>query len=126
MPARGNRSLSAPAKFQGERIGPGDRGPRASLGLVRELTRSPHPSLLPDDFMLVLMNRSQVETLRQFGKGCGVVCFDSIPGSTGVLSDFQLTSLMVGGERGEGVPVAFCVCLTGRISKLWRSSHWRR
>ncbi|XP_068087050.1 uncharacterized protein [Anabrus simplex] len=56
-----------------------------------------------DDFVLIIMTSAQESLLKQFGNK--KICIDSTHGTNQY--DFQLTSLLVVDEYGEGIPVAF-------------------
>ena len=62
--------------------------------------------LSKDDFMLVLIGEPQAVVLKKFCGPHRVVALDSIPGTN--CYHFQLTTLMVLDEHGEGFPGAFC------------------
>jgi len=75
---------------------PGEEGPNASVdGRIGQ-----------DDFMMVLMNDMQVYMLQRYGPH-RVNCIDSTRRTIGF--NFQLTTLMVIDDYGEGFPVAFCI-----------------
>src|SRR5262249_13409215 len=59
-----------------------------------------------DDFMLVIMSSAQVSGLRKFAGQNKEVALDSTHGTNSY--NFQLTTLLVIDEHGEGFPVAFC------------------
>lgn len=59
-----------------------------------------------NDFMLVIMSPAQVAGLRLFGRRGKEVALDSTHGTNAY--DFQLTTLLVIDEHGEGFPAAFC------------------
>jgi len=67
---------------------------------------SQHGRLAVKDFILVLMNDVQVHMLQQYGH-YRVNCMDSTHGTNAY--DFQLTTLLVIDDYGEGFPVAFCI-----------------
>jgi len=59
-----------------------------------------------DDFMIVLMNDVQVHLLQMYGHH-RVNCIDSTHKTNGY--NFQLTTLLIIDNNGEGFPVAFCI-----------------
>ena len=58
------------------------------------------------DFMLVIMNDIQVAWLKHFGGPMKEVALDSTHGTNEY--NFQLTTLLVVDDHGEGLPAAFC------------------
>jgi len=62
--------------------------------------------LADTDFVLALMNDVQVHMLQKYGHH-RVNCMDSTHGINAY--DFQLTTLLVIDDYGEGFPVAFCI-----------------
>lgn len=58
--------------------------------------------LLESDFCLILMNNLQAKMLQKFGSN--IVCIDNTHGLN--MYDFELTTLMILDEFGEGFPVA--------------------
>lgn len=61
-----------------------------------------HEKLQINDFLLIMMNHSQEEMFKKFGSD--IVAIDSTHGLNNY--DFELTTLMVVDEFGEGFPVA--------------------
>lgn len=55
-----------------------------------------------NDFIFIFMNESQLNMLKSFGQN--IVCVDSTHGLNGY--DFELTSLLIVDDFGEGFPVA--------------------
>jgi len=82
----GDRSLVRYIKFQG------------SVDEQRDLAA--------DDFMLVIMTEAQIAVLKQLYKPNHEVAMDSTHGTNAY--DYQLTTLMIIDEHGEGFPAAFC------------------
>ena len=82
----GERSIVRYVKFQGE------------ADTVRGLSA--------DDFMLVLMSEAQIVALLNLYRPLKEVAMDSTHGTNAY--DYQLTTLMVVDEHGEGYPAAFC------------------
>ena len=62
-------------------------------------------NLTVDDFLLGIQTEFQRDLLKQFGSEA--VCMDSTHGTNHY--DFQLTTLLIVNEWGEGVPVAWLV-----------------
>jgi len=58
------------------------------------------------DFMLIIMSAAQVAGLQQLYRPMSEVALDSTHGTNAY--DYQLTTLMVVDEHGEGFPAAFC------------------
>lgn len=86
--------------------------------LVKEFGKNPHspvlfykeqfvdqPPLCNDDFMLIVMSESQREALKSFGHKS--IHIDSTHGTNSYA--FNLTTLVVIDEFGEGYPAAFCI-----------------
>lgn len=63
-------------------------------------------ALKMEDFMLVLMSEAQLAALNKFGGPLREVAMDSTHGTNAY--NFQLTTLMVIDDHGEGYPAAFC------------------
>jgi len=59
-----------------------------------------------DDFMLIIMSETQLAVLQKLYKPNSEVALDSTHGTNGY--DYQLTTLMLIDEHGEGFPAAFC------------------
>ena len=57
-----------------------------------------------EDFALVLQTPTQTEMLKEFGK---IICIDSTHGTNGY--DFNLITILVIDEFGEGFPVGWCI-----------------
>lgn len=72
------------------------------------ITSEIYPELRSEDFFLVLMNDAQLEVLKQFGGDC--ICIDGTHAFEHVSSDFQLFSLMVLDNVGQGFPCSFLFC----------------
>ena len=85
-----------------------------------------------DDFVLILQAPLQCAMMKEFGNN--IICVDSTHKTTGY--DFQLTTVMIVDEYGEGYPVSWCLSnredqillthyfehlkkKTGRISPEW-------
>ena len=66
-----------------------------------------------NDFMLVIMTEVQRNLLQLFGPG-KINCVDSTHGTNQY--DFQLTTLLIVDDHGEGFPVAFC--FSNRVDSL--------
>lgn len=64
-----------------------------------------YPQLMSDDFLLIIMNAGQRDTLKQFGNDC--VCLDGSYGTNQY--GLHLHSLMVLDDLRQGFPCAFCV-----------------
>ena len=64
------------------------------------------PSLKSTDFILVLQTPMQREMLLKFG--ANVICMDDTHGTNSY--DFNLISIVVVDEFGEGCPVGWCLC----------------
>ncbi|XP_022169811.1 uncharacterized protein LOC111033408, partial [Myzus persicae] len=58
-----------------------------------------------NDFMLIIMTETQIEVLKKFSSG--KLCIDSTHGTNQY--NFNLTTIVVIDEFGEGYPAAFCV-----------------
>ena len=65
------------------------------------------PGLLPSDFILCLQTCTQRRFMLQFGTN-RIVCLDSTHGTTQY--DFNLITVLVVDDFGEGNPVAFMIC----------------
>lgn len=65
---------------------------------------STHERLNKEDFCLVMMNKSQEDMFKQFGSN--IIAIDSTHGLNGY--DFELTTIMVVDNFGEGFP---CACM---------------
>jgi len=65
------------------------------------------PGLLPSDFILCLQTCTQRRFMLQFGTN-KIVCLDSTHGTTQY--DFNLITVLVVDDFGEGNPVAFMIC----------------
>ena len=63
-------------------------------------------SLRADDFVLIIMSEAQIAVLQQLYKPNDEVAMDSTHGTNAY--DYQMTTLMVIDEHGEGFPAAFC------------------
>jgi len=72
--------------------------------------------LMSDDFMLVLMADVQIVGLRQFAGPMKEVALDSTHGTNEY--NFQLTTLIVIDDHGEGYPAAFCYSNTVTESSM--------
>ncbi len=73
------------------------------------------------DFVLVLQTQLQRQMLKSFGPN-RVVCADATHGTNSY--DFQLISLLVVDEFGEGFPVAWC--LSNRTDQILLTHFFRR
>ena len=71
----------------------------ATVGINRGLDR--------DDFALVIQTNLQAEVLRQCGDN-KVICVDATHGTNSY--NFQLVSVLVIDEFGEGFPAGWCIC----------------
>lgn len=71
-------------------------------GVVMEDT----PDLVDEDFALMLMNTAQAEILSKYGADC--VCIDGTHGLNNY-NNFELNTLLVLDELGEGFPCAFLI-----------------
>ena len=88
-------------------------------------TPLPEPSLPvieEKDFILVIQTPLQAAMLKEFGNN--IILIDSTHRTTGY--DFQLITIVVVDELGEGYPIAWClsnredqIVLTGTISPSW-------
>lgn len=58
-----------------------------------------------NDFMLVILTETQIEVLKKFSSG--KLCIDSTHGTNQY--NFNLTTIVVIDEFGEGYPAAFCI-----------------
>jgi len=58
-----------------------------------------------NDFMLIILTETQKEVLKKFGSG--KLCIDSTHGTNQY--NFNLTTIVVIDEFGEGYPAAFCI-----------------
>jgi hypothetical protein len=64
---------------------------------------SPYCELRTEDFLLIIMNDAQLETLKKYGSDC--ICIDSTHGLNAY--NFELTTLMVLDELRQGFPCLF-------------------
>jgi hypothetical protein len=64
---------------------------------------SPYCELRTEDFLLIIMNDAQLETLKKYGSDC--ICIDSTHGLNAY--NFELTRLMVLDELRQGFPCLF-------------------
>ena len=64
------------------------------------------PNLHTRDFALAIQSPFQTEMLKLFGPG-KVICIDATNGTNGY--DFQLVTILVVDEFGEGYPVGWCL-----------------
>ena len=70
--------------------------------------------LADDDFMLVIMSEAQTAGLLQLYRPLKEVAMDSTHGTNAY--DYQLTTLMIIDEHGEGFPAAFC--FSNRVTEV--------
>lgn len=70
--------------------------------------------LRADDFCLVIISEAQIAGLQQLNRPSCEVAMDSTHGTNAY--DFQLTTLMLVDENGEGFPAAFC--FSNRVDEI--------
>ena len=80
-------------------------------------TTSQCPNLTEKDFILVLQTPSQAEMLCKCGHN-KIICVDGTHGTNSY--DFNLTTVLVVDEFGEGYPTAWCISnRTDLIARLY-------
>uniref|UniRef100_A0A146M0A3 SWIM-type domain-containing protein n=1 Tax=Lygus hesperus TaxID=30085 RepID=A0A146M0A3_LYGHE len=67
-----------------------------------------HPDLSENDLIIMILNEAQCAMLKQYGKDC--ICVDV---TKELKDDFELVTLMVLDEHGQGLPC--CFMLTNRV-----------
>ena len=83
-----------------------DDGEKSVVRYVKFQGEEGEFGLRQDDFMLILMTQAQIAGVQKFGGEGREVALDSTHGTNAY--NFQLTTLMVLDEHGEGFPGAFC------------------